>query len=318
MKSVSFRTYRPGDEALIVELWNQCAVCDPVTPLRFRNLVLLDANFDPAGVRLAFDGERLVGCVYAVRRLLPMTGNDLEPDNGWIPFFFVDSAYERQGIGSALLREAEAFLREAGRKQLFFSAYAPNYIVPGIDAAAYPKGDAFLRRNGFSTRYTAVAMDRSLVGYIVPEEVRELKRQRIAEGYRFPTASDANLVDLLRFAGERFNPDWARAIREGLLSGQPIDRIKLAVHGDAIVGFCLNGAYEGVPERFGPFGVDPARRGLGLGKILLHEALASMRAQSLHGAWFLWTGEQSPAGHLYKQAGFRITRSFDIMSKPIA
>jgi hypothetical protein len=42
-----------------------------------------------------------------------------------------------------------------------------------------------------------------------------------------------------------------------------------------------------------------------------------MRAQGLHGAWFLWTGEQSPAGHLYRKAGFHVTRRFDIMSKTL-
>jgi mycothiol synthase len=58
-------------------------------------------------------------------------------------------------------------------------------------------------------------------------------------------------------------------------------------------------------------------QGKGLGKILLYDCLALMRAQGLHGAWFLWTGEQSPAGHLYRKAGFHVTRRFDIMSKPL-
>ncbi|HHY10340.1 MAG TPA: GNAT family N-acetyltransferase, partial [Firmicutes bacterium] len=85
-----------------------------------------------------------------------------------------------------------------------------------------------------------------------------------------------------------------------------------------IVGFCLHGAYEGIPERFGPFGVGPDQRGQGLGKILLNICLAAMRAQGLHGAWFLWTGETSPAGYLYTATGFEITRQFHVCQKELA
>lgn len=319
MGQIVTRGYRPGDEPRIVELWNRTLLLDPATAKRFRNLVLLDANFDPEGMRLAFDDEagKLVGCVYAVRRLLPMNGTELEPDHGWIPFFFVDPEAERQGIGSRLLDEAEGFLRGHGRKKLFFASYAPNYIVPGIDAAGYPKGAAFLRKNGFIKQYSAVAMDYSLVGYETPAEVAALKRQREAEGYVFRTARDEDLTELIRFNLDFFNPDWARAIREGLLQSLTLEQIMVARERGRLVGFCLFGGYEGVRERFGPFGVHPDQRGQGIGKILLHDALRSMRAHALHGAWFLWTGEQSPAGHLYKQTGFSITRTFDIMVKDL-
>jgi GNAT superfamily N-acetyltransferase len=282
---------------------------------RFRNLVLLDANFDPAGMRLAFDDEQLVGCVYAVRRLLPMYGTDLEPDNGWIPFFFIAPQYERQGIGGNLLAGVERFLLENSRTRVFFSSYAPNYIVPGIDRANYPSGDAFLKKYGFTVQYSAVAMDRTLVDYEVPSEVRTLKEKRIKEGYTFELAKDSDLVELIRFNNEIFNPDWGRAIREGVLQGLPLDQILVAREKDTLVGFCMNGGYEGIRERFGPFGVHPDQRGKGIGKILLHDCLANMRAHALHGAWFLWTGEQSAAGHLYKAVGFSITRSFNIMFK---
>lgn len=319
MGQIATRGYRPGDEGPLVELWNRVLLLDPVTAKRFRNLVLLDANFDPEGLRLAFDEtDRLVGCVYAVRRQLPMSGTELEPENGWIPFFFVDPRFERQGVGSRLLLEAERFLREHGRTKLFFASYAPNYIVPGIDAAGYPKGAAFLQKNAFTKQYSAVAMDYSLVGYETPPEVEALKRQREEEGYTFRTAQDSDLTELIRFNLEVFNPDWARAIREGILQGLPLEQILVARERGRLVGFCLFGGYEGIRERFGPFGVHPDQRGRGIGKILLHHCLHTMRAHGLHGAWFLWTGEQSPAGHLYKQTGFSVTRTFDIMVKTLA
>ncbi|GAA3409017.1 GNAT family N-acetyltransferase [Paenibacillus hodogayensis] len=313
-----YRHYESGDERAIVELWNESLHHDPVTPLRFRNMVLLDANFDPQGLRLAFEDDRLVGFVYSLRRVLPMHGTELEPDNGWITAFGVAPDRRRQGIGSRLLEEAFAFLRDEGRTQVFFSSYAPNYFVPGVDEESYPEGYAFLLKHGFNRQYSPVAMDYSLVRYSVPEDVKALKRERENEGYVFTLAEDRDLVEVIRFATDAFNPDWGRAMREGLLRGLPLTAIHIARDGQGkLVGFCMHGGYEGIRERFGPFGVDPSQQGKGLGKILLHDCLANMRAQGLHGAWFLWTGETTTAGHLYKKLGFAITRRFHVCKKTL-
>ena len=314
---IVYRHYQPGDEIKIVQLWNQCLPFDPITDKRFRHLVLLDANFDPKGLCLAFNGDQLIGSLFALRRLLPMHETDLEPDNGWITFFFVHPEYQRQGVGTKLLEDGLSFLKRHDRKDVFFSSYAPNYILPGLDQEVYPEAYSFLQHHGFNRLYSPVAMDRSLVGYQMPAEIRELKKAREAEGYQFRFAEDRDLYLLIQFANHVFNPDWGRAIREGILQGLPMEHILVASYQDQIVGFSLYGGYEGVPERFGPFGVDPKQQGTGLGKILLYECLQAMHAEGLHGAWFLWTGETSAAGYLYKRAQFDVTRKFHVMKKSL-
>ncbi|HBG00487.1 MAG TPA: GNAT family N-acetyltransferase [Firmicutes bacterium] len=314
---IQYRYYQPGDEGAVVAAWNQALPLDPITPKRFRNLVLLDGNFDPEGLRLAVVGGEVIGLVYAVRRLMPMAGTELEPANGWIPFFFVLPGYQRQQIATRLMGDALGFLKEAAREQVFFASYAPNYVLPGIDPKAYPGGLAFLEAMGFEVQYSPVAMDRSLVDFAIPEEVKVLKEERLQEGYTFEFASDADLVELIQFANNEFNPDWGRAIREGLLQGLPMEHILVARDQGKLVGFCMHGGYEGIPERFGPFGVDPGQRGKGLGKILLNLSLQAMRSQGCHGAWFLWTGETSAAGYLYKKTGFEVTRQFHVMKKTL-
>ena len=48
----------------------------------------------------------------------------------------------------------------------------------------------------------------------MPPEVAELKRRREQEGFTFMLAQDSDLVELIDFATDVFNPDWGRAIRE--------------------------------------------------------------------------------------------------------
>ncbi|GIO26494.1 GNAT family N-acetyltransferase [Ornithinibacillus bavariensis] len=314
---VTYRSYQSSDEVEIVNLWNNCLPKDPITASRFRNLVLLDANFDPNGLLLAFDGAKLVGCMYGVRRLLPMIGTELEEESGWITFFFVDANYQRKGIGSELLNQVIQFFQAANRKQLFFASYAPNYILPGLDKNVYPEAFRFLQKYGFQTLYSPVAMDRSLIDFHKTAEIKQLKMEREAEGYTITTANNGDLYEVIQFATTIFNPDWGRAIREGILQVLPLERILIARHHGKLVGFCLYGGYEGIAERFGPFGVDPNQQGKGLGKLLLHECLFHMKAEGLHNAWFLWTGEKSTAGHLYVKTGFQITRKFHVMKKDI-
>lgn len=302
-----------------MDAWRRSAPADPITPDRFRTLVLLDANFDPDGLRVAVDGERLVGAAYAVRRLTPMTGTDLEPDQGWIPFFFVDPTARGHGLGRRLLTDALDWLRGEGRTRVDFSSYTPHYILPGLDAEAYPEAARLLHSLDFRTRYEAAAMDRSLVGHRVPDDVAHRLDDLTARGYRFATPADDDLVDLLALAGSRFNPDWAHVIRRCLAGGTPLDRIVVVRDPSGrLAGWAMHGAYESVDERFGPFGVLDEMRGTGLGKVLLHLVLERMRAHGAHCAWFLWTGERSPAGHLYRKAGFTTTRVFQVMRRESA
>lgn len=107
MTSVTYRPYRPGDEDAITTLWNACLPGDLMTRLRFRNLVLLDPNFDPQGLRIAEQEGRMVGVLYAVRRRLPMIGTELELDHGWITFFYTDPSVRRQGWHRGCCRTAK-------------------------------------------------------------------------------------------------------------------------------------------------------------------------------------------------------------------
>ncbi|MEU2060299.1 GNAT family N-acetyltransferase [Streptomyces sp. NPDC013455] len=313
------RGFRAGDGPRLVEAWGRSAPADPITADRFRSLVLLDPNFDPEGLRVAVAGDRVLGAAYAVRRLTPMAGTDLEPDQGWIPFFFVDPAARGRGLGRRLVTEALDWLRGHGRTRVDFSSYTPNYVLPGLDAEEYPEAAKLLESLGFGTLYEAAAMERRLVGHRMPGDVADRLEELTERGYRFGTPGDDDLVDLLALAGNHFGPDWACMIRDCVAAGTPLDRIVVARDPSGrLVGWAMHGTYEAVDERFGPIGVLEEMRGTGLGKVLLHLILERMRARRAQTAWFLWTGERSPAAHMYRASGFTTTRVFRVMRREAA
>jgi GNAT superfamily N-acetyltransferase len=318
LSTAEIRSFRPGDGPAIAAAWTAAAPGDGITYDRFRDLFLLDRNFDPDGLLVATHDGSVVGAAYGVRRRIPADGSDLEPDSGWIPFFFVTPQATRQGLGRRLVRAVMQWLATKGAKTVYFSSYTPNYFLPGLDTARYPEAANLLGTLGFVTEYVCVAMDRSLNDYSMPEHIDHRVASLRADGWSFGSPSGDDLVDLIDIAGRRFNSDWSRAIREGVLGGQPLERIITVRDPDGVMlGWAMHGTYENVLERFGPFGVLPESRGTGLGEVLLHLTLQRMRALGAHSAWFLWTGQTSPAGYLYLKTGFTITRSFAVLHAPL-
>ena len=310
----AIRTFAVGDGPRIAAAWTRAAPQDGMTANRFSELVLLDRNFDAEGLFVAEQGGEIVGASYAVRRRIAHDGSDLEPERGWIPFFFVTQNARGAGLGRSLVSRAMEWLAGHGRTEVVFSAYTPNYVLPGLDIERYPEAAELLTSLGFTEIERPSAMDRSLIGYEMPAEARGLVDGLIERGYTLSSPTRDELVPLIQMAGERFNSDWARAIREGTVSGLPLERIIVARDPEGtLLGWAMHGTYEGVIERFGPFGVVPESRGTGLGKALLHVTLERMCALGAHSAWFLWADFGSAASQLYAKTGFGISRTFSIL-----
>lgn len=64
MHKITLRGFRTGDGPLIAEAWTQAAPGDGIGYRRFRDLVLLDRNFDPDGLIVAIDGTMIIGAAY--------------------------------------------------------------------------------------------------------------------------------------------------------------------------------------------------------------------------------------------------------------
>lgn len=311
--SVHYRGHRAGDAGALSALTVQAMPQDAVSTDWFTENVLLDPNFDPEGLIVAEADGAPIGFVYAVAARPDPQETTI---GGWLTIGAVHPDHRGRGVGEELLERAVEYVRSRAGAWVNVAAYAPAYFVPGVDREAYPEAAALLAARGFTRQYTASAMALELSTYRTPEGVIRLARARRAEGFRVGAAGPDDLPEVLDLAGD-FAPDWAAAIREAVLRyGRP-DRVRIVRNERELVGFAIYGAYRGLRERFGPFGVAASERGTGLGAILLHDTLTAMRSEGAQSAWFLWTDEDSPAGRLYRRSGFTITRRFEVLRRDL-
>jgi ribosomal protein S18 acetylase RimI-like enzyme len=311
---IAIRPYRGADEAALLELWNEALTGDRIDPTRFRTQVLLDANFDPASLLLAEMDAQLAGFLLSVVRRVPLFLQGLEPELAWITAFGVRPEWQRQGVGRRLFDAALDRLAGLGRRRVLISPYTPNYFTPGVDVDAYPAAMAFLQGSGWQITSQPISMRAELTGFQIPAAVQALEQRLAGQGIAVRPVQAADLPELMLFIVRHFGWDWFRFAQEALLQlfGPGSDEIcfLVATRGQEIVGYCQQRR-----ERFGPFGVAPTQRGLGIGRLLLFRCLDAMLAKGFHCAWFLWTGRN--AARLYELAGFRQVRQFAILQRDL-
>lgn len=306
---MEIRPYRGADEAQMLDVWRTAMFADVISEQIFRTKVLLDPNFLPENLPVAIEDGRVVGFVLGVTRQVPLFLQGLESESAWVTAFGVLPEYQRRGIGTALFRTVRERLQADGRKSIEIAPYVPNYFVPGVDVNAYPGTLAFLEKQGFQRASDAISMGVDLSGYQIPAEIVELEARREREdGLTIRPVTSADLPDLMPFIVRHFGWDWFRHTQDYLLElfgGRNPEQVCVMVarqHG-VVVGYCQQRL-----ERFGPFGVDPNVRNLGIGRLLLFRCLATMSARQNYFAYFLWTGED--AARLYALAGFKRRREF--------
>lgn len=313
------RPFTGADEPALIDLWNASMTHDRINPAVFRTRVLLDLNFDPEGLLVAERDGRLEGFVLSIARQVPQFLDGLQPERAWITAFGVRPESRRQGIARALFERALERLAGQGRELALLSPYTPNYFIPGVDEEAYPQALAFLRATGWEVFSRPISMHAELTGFQIPPAVRERERRLAAEGFCVRPVKPADLPALMPFIARHFGWDWVRHAQEYLLElfGPGSDEIcfLVAVRRDEHGGEHIAGYCQQRRERFGPFGVDPALRGNGLGRLLLFHCLAEMVTRGFHAAWFLWTGED--AARVYQLAGFKQVRRFSVFKKAI-
>lgn len=316
MDKLTIRPFSGDDLSAVVALWNRCLTKDPITVERFWHLFVLADDFDPKGALIAELDGKVVGFLQAMVRRVPLGSLGMDPHKGFITVFFVDPAFGRRGVGTALLDAGLAFLKAQGKTDVWVNGYAPVYIFPGVDDE-YTEALGFLAKNGFTKFSSAVAMGMSLEGVSTPARVREREVELAAEGYEVRLFRREDTLKLMAFVEEHF-AHWAPSMLDGLQHGN-LEVLVSFLNGE-VVGFTqwentYNDPPKGASGRFGPFGVRPDLRSKGIGAVIFYKLIERVVGNGSRYLWFGWAGGRNLS--FYERAGCKVTRSFQLFKKSI-
>lgn len=188
-----------------------------------------------------------------------------------VQLLVVAPAFRRRGVARMLLAAAAARAVEAGAAALHLGGAAPFYLFTGVDSrwtAALCLAEAL----GFTT--TGVELDLVAATSGVAAPGGSSARVEVLDAAAMP-AAEAFLVAHHRH--------WLAEVRRGVARGVVV----AAFDGTAVVGVAAHSVNRaGV---VGPVAVHPDRRGAGVGRLLVAEVLADLRARRHDRAEIAWT-----------------------------
>lgn len=339
---MQLQPFNPADgtrSTAIAALWN--AACGPDLAI---SPALVAYNTQPAtgslqAGRLALIGDQPAGFVLATAP--PADPATSPPDVGWIDAIAVPPAYQRQGVGLALLVWAEAWLAGQGcttaRLGGGLKPFAPGLPV---ELASEP----FFQQRGYEARREAASVwdvARNLSDY--PSDAAPLWPGGFAQTgqsvlpVRLSPATRRDAQALLDFLRRDFPGRWRFECEEFLRAGGSLTEYTLAWawredgSGRWVVdGFCrtrrawrhgvepLDRFFMGrLPKpwgQLGPIGVGQASRGQGLGAALLDLGLRRLRAARVKSCLIDWTDLVD----FYAKFGFRPYREYRILASKVS
>jgi len=311
----SVRPIQPEDLTGVLDVLSAAMPGDPVSLPRFVRQVLLDPNFVADGALVAREGPVVVGFCLSMARQIPLENAPPDSDRGYITLIGVHPNWQRQGIGTALIRAAEAYLRTQNRWLALVSPYSPGYFIPGVDVTSHAGALSFFSRHGYKEQYRALSMETSLWSLEPPEWMKSNSESLDRVGIRCETYTPELTLPLLHFVQTEFPGDWVRVVREAMLriqEGASAGRLIVAHHYGKVLGFSHHDN-----ERFGPIGTAVSERGRGLGHLLMFRTLRVMQEEGFRSAWFLWSDDRT-ARRLYVAASFKEVRRFAILRKELS
>ncbi|PTA43253.1 GNAT family N-acetyltransferase [Micromonospora sp. RP3T] len=233
-----------------------------------------------------------------------------DPRRGHVDLVAVAPTHRRQGIGAALLADAETRLAALGASEVLLAGNPPHYAWPGIDVRYTPAVCAALRL-GYRQDRTAWNMTAALTEGSTALRPTEATERRLAErGVTVRRAVPTDLPALEAFARATFGGVWDGELAGSV--GRPDAGTHLAERDGEILGFAAYGSAR--PSWFGPMGTAPAAEGSGIGGVLLRRCLRDQAAAGLTEAQIGWVG---PVPFYSNAVGARIERVFFLYRKAV-
>lgn len=313
MENIRLESFQQERFQQVLTCWNQSLIYDGIDEERFKQLILLDENFNPDLFLLALNQEKVVGFCYGVRRKIPYLERGLEENRGWIVIMGVLPEYQNQGIGTMLCDEVEKRLKDMGTKEITLCAYSPNYFFPGIDKR-YQQAISFFENRNYVNRAESVSMQRSLWDYHMADQYKE-KLASLEDGIHIIRYNDEYMLPLLNYLLENFGAGWKRNALIAMQKKEAEDTILLVVDEQKnILGFCMR-KIDGNDARFGPFGVSEHLRSKGIGGVLFEYMMQEMKQKGIYYLYFLWT--DGAAQRFYERHDVKVYRTYQLYRKEV-
>ena len=291
----------------------------------YDHFLFKNPHFKAEGAFVALDGEEVIGFAVGMVR-----NEDFEnPDApGYFNTIIVKKEYQRQGIGSKLLKEVEEYFVKCNRKAVRCVFYSPvnwPWYIPNTDHHDHPGNPAIpfnspeyflLMANGYHVQGQQDAFHLDLAKYEMPEAVKAKLAENEKRGYKIELY-DPNIHYGIEEFCEKIGPTgFARSIRYNLSKEKPNPFLVVSENGK-VVGW--TGAMYTEPSgraHFDGIIVDPDVRGGGLGKTLFC-SLGDYSKKNGSSFMTFFTGLDNPARYIYMYAGHKIIQSFAVMRKEL-
>lgn len=314
MENVRLESFQQERFQQVLTCWNQSLIYDGIDEERFKQLILLDENFNPDLFLLAMNDEKVIGFCYGIRRKIPYLERGLEENRGWIVIMGVLPEYQNQGIGTMLCDEVEKRLKDMGTKEITLCAYSPNYFFPGIDKR-YQQAISFFENRNYVYRTESVSMQRSLWDYHMADQYKEKLASLEKDGIHIIRYNDEYMLPLLNYLLENFGAGWKRNALIAMQKKEAEDTILLVVDEQKnILGFCMR-KIDGNDARFGPFGVSEHLRSKGIGGVLFEYMMQEMKQKGIYYLYFLWT--DGAAQRFYERHDVKVYRTYQLYRKEV-
>jgi GNAT superfamily N-acetyltransferase len=321
MTKLSFQPIDAANSAQIEQvtmLWNMACGADLAITPRFAAYNLRPSVGGDQAAWLALENDRPVGFVSTSSLNDPTVA---APHSGWIDAIAVDPSVQRRGIGTALLRKAEAWHSQKGSRLLIVGASLRPF-VPGVPEELNSAG--FFERHGYGGKPELVMREwdvaADLSTYTPPPTVRAIDAQ-------VRPAQRGDYTAILAFLKREFPDRWRYEFEQSIAEGTRIADYMVLWTERGVDGCCVltfEDSYHPI-ERFYPYrlprpwgqlgsiGVSEDRRGQGFGAALLDAGLRRLHNNGVNGCVIDWTDLLD----FYAKFGFTPYRSYLILLKPL-
>ncbi len=305
---MKIRNFEKTDIFPLFSLWNNAFPRECVSKERFYKTIFLEPNFSPDGLFVAEENGSILGYINAVYRRVPIHLRVNIENTGYINAFAIRDDADFMSVGTALLSAAEKYFSDNGN-DFITTGYFPLYLNQGVETDGNEHYLTLYQKFGYTVK-SSVSMGLPLALYHPEHEMFEQKRRQLsAQGFAFSTLRDEHIFSLLAPDASFSNPSWSREFLSRL-SDFDLSRFRICEASGEILGACVFGDPGSDMGRFGPFGVSPKLRGLGIGTILLYDTLCEMQERGIPRAWMQWVSASGAAFHMYEKAGFQIEKNY--------